>query len=89
MEIIGIILLATLNEGLINYLFGEGSQRAYLKYVSLVTGIALAISYRVDIPALVGLTADLSIIGYIVSGLIIGRGSNYLNDILGLIRSQG
>jgi hypothetical protein len=89
MEIAGIILLATLIEGLITYLFGEeGEGRTYLKYVSLALGIGASVAYQVDIPAMVGLTASYSIIGYVVSGLIIGRGANYLNDILGLVQSK-
>lgn len=45
MEILGIILLATLIEGLITYLFGDkGEGRTYLRYVSLGLGIAAAIA---------------------------------------------
>lgn len=82
----GIFLLATLIEGLITYLFGsspEGApERKHLKFVSLGLGIAAAIAYRVDIPAMIGLTTAIPFVGYIVSGLVIGRGSNYLNDII-------
>lgn len=82
-------MLATLIEGLITYLFGENaSGRTYLRYVSLALGIALAWAYKIDIPAMVGLATQFVIVGYIVSGLIIGRGANYLNDIFKLIQTR-
>lgn len=87
--ILGILLLATLIEGLVTYLFGEEvSGRTYLRYIALVLGVGASIAYKVDIPAMVGLSTSMPIIGYIVSGLIIGRGSNYLNDIMKLIQSK-
>jgi len=93
MEFIGILFLATLVEGLITYLFGEKgptlySNRAYLRYVSLALGISLSIAYAVDIPAMVGLASDFSLVGSIVSGIIIGRGANYVNDIIGFIQTK-
>lgn len=90
--IAGIFLLATLIEGLISYIFGSTGEvgvqsgRSYVKYISLALGIGAAIAYRVDIPAMVGLVSPLPFVSYIVSGLIIGRGSNYLNDIISTFR---
>lgn len=90
-NLIGIVLLATMVEGLITYLFGEspeGTTRPYLRYVSLALGVVAAVAYQVDIPAMVGLVSPLPFVSYVVSGLVIGRGSNYLNDILGLLRGK-
>lgn len=90
MNLLGIVLLATLIEGLITYLFGKTSEemplRPWLKYVSLCMGIALAVAYEIDIPKMVGLVSVVPLVGYVVSGLIIGRGANYLNDIMSLIK---
>lgn len=89
--IAGILLLATLIEGLITYVFGESSDspsRPWIRYVSLVLGVGAAVAYKVDIPAMVGLVSDYSLVGYVVSGLVIGRGANYVNDILTLIRGK-
>lgn len=89
MEIAGIILLATLIEGLITYLFGEEAKgRTYLRYLSLGLGIIFAIAYSLDIPSMVGLTTQYPLVGYVASGLIIGRGANYLNDILKFIQQS-
>jgi len=89
MNILGIVLLTTLIEGLITYIFGKSeidTPRPWIKYISLLMGIVLCIAYKIDIPAMAGLTAGYIFVGYIVSGLIIGRGSNYLNDILSMVK---
>ena len=90
MEVFGGILFLTATiEGVITYLFPkseDGVRRNYLRFVSLALGIVLAIAYQVDIPSMIGITSDTLIINYIVSGLVIGRGSNYVNDIIGSIK---
>jgi len=84
---VGILLLAALVEGFVQYTFGDSERaRPYLKYVAGLLGIAAAIVYKVDIPSMFGLATDYGIANYIVSGIIIGRGSNYVNDIIGSIR---
>jgi len=90
MNIIGILLLSTLIEGTLTYIFGENTEtsRPWLRYVSLVLGIVAAIAYQIDIPAMAGLVAVNAYVGYVVSGLIIGRGANYINDIFALIQSK-
>lgn len=79
----GLFFLATLVEGLIQYVAGEKERpRPYLRYVSLALGVVLAVAYKLDIPAIAGISADYAVVNYVVSGIIIGRGSNYLNDII-------
>jgi len=53
-----------------------------LRYLAALVGVALAVAYRADVLALFGLVAWTPIIGWIVTGLIIGRGSNYLHDLV-------
>ena len=86
MEILGIIFLATLVEGMINYIFGDKNNTFYLKYMALILGVVLAIIYKVDILAMAGLVTEVSFVNYILSGMIIGRGSNYVNDLISTIR---
>jgi len=89
MNIIGILFLATLIEGTITYLFGKSEEpRPGIRYVSLGFGIMLATAYQVDIPGMAGLAAINVYVNYIVSGLVIGRGANYINDIFALIQSK-
>ena len=80
---IGAFVLATLVEGLTEYVFADVQKvQPYLKYIALVLGVGAAIAYRVDILAALGLVSPIPFVGEIVSGLIIGRGSNYVNDIV-------
>lgn len=90
MEILaGIMVLATLVEGTITYLFGEGEGRKWLRYVSLVLGVSASLAYKIDIlGAYFGLQAVSPIVGYIVSGVIIGRGANYANDLIGKLKAS-
>ena len=53
-----------------------------LRYLAALVGVALAIAYRADLLAVFGLVAWSPWIGYVVTGLIIGRGANYLNDVV-------
>ena len=54
----------------------------WLRYIAALVGIALALLYQVDLLALFGLAAIHPIVGYIITGILIGRGSNYLHDLV-------
>lgn len=88
----GIVFLSTLIEGLLTYLFGEKDENAaprkYLRYVSLALGVVLAFAYNVRIPQMLGIMATSPIVDYFISGIIIGRGSNYVNDLFSHFRSK-
>jgi hypothetical protein len=88
MNILGILALATLVEGFVEYAFGKIVQlQPFLIYISLLLGVGVSIAYHVDILAELGLHGA-PIVGYIISGVIIGRGSNYANDIISLVKGQ-
>lgn len=88
----GIVFLSTLIEGLLTYLFGEKDENAtprkYLRYVSLALGIVLAFAYNVRIPQMFGVMATNPLFDYFLSGIVIGRGSNYVNDLFSRFRSK-
>lgn len=100
--VIGIFFLSIFVEGFIKYIFDVLSGvedntgatpnqkllsiKPYTHFVALVLGVVLACAYKIDIPALFGLTATHGMIGYIISGVIIGRGSNYANDLISKVR---
>ena len=89
--IAGALFLAFFVEGLIGYLWGDregGAPREWLKYVSLAFGVVLAFVYQLDVVSLVagGLVPIYPFVGYVVTGVIIGRGSNYVNDLVGSLR---
>lgn len=90
MEIaIGVLFLATLVEGLIEYTMGSEGTKPFRKYAALALGVGLAIAYNIDIPTLVGLTGStIPLVGNVISGIIIGRGSNYANDIISAFRGK-
>ena len=50
-------------------------------YVAAIAGVGLAIFYQLDLLALIGELAP-STVGYVLTGLIIGRGANYLHDFV-------
>ena len=54
----------------------------WLRYVAALVGVGLALLYQVDLLALFGLRAIHPIAGWIVTGILIGRGSNYLHDLV-------
>ena len=89
--IVGLLFLATLIEGLIQFVAGDNDDlisRPWIRYVSLGIGVLVAIAYQVSIPELVGISSPFPYIDFIVTGVVIGRGSNYLNDIVGAFRNQ-
>ena len=84
--------LAFICESMVEYLFASWiaqlpakwkwvDELEPLKYISLLVGVALAASYGLDIIYEVfGATASWPQVGVIVTGLTIGRGSNYCHD---------
>lgn len=85
----GAIVLAIVIEGTLTYLFGESSEettRPWLRYVSMGLGVVAAIAFNVDLIAALGVTSVYPLVGQITSGLVIGRGSNYINDLISNIR---
>jgi len=88
-NIIGLLLLATLVESFSEYVFGKiEKMKPFIMYIALLLGVGAALAYKVDILAMFNLHAN-SYVGYVISGLIIGRGSNYLNDIISALRGDG
>ena len=54
-----------------------------LRYVAAVFGVALCVLYRADLLAILGLSARFAWVGYLVTGLLIGRGANFVSDFAG------
>ena len=91
-KIVGILFLATIVEGFITWIFGTKDEmepeRPWLRYVSLAFGIVVAFAYGLDIPAMAGMESPYPIVANILSGAIIGRGSNYINDLMAKLRRE-
>lgn len=93
-KFMAVFLLAFLCEAMTEYLFAEPLERFQngqycfvLKYIAVVVGIGLCVAYRIDVLAMVtGLEAVAAWVGWVISGMIIGRGSNFVNDVIDRVR---
>lgn len=84
----GVLVLAVLVEGMVEYFVSkEGVYQPWLKYVSAGIGVVACVAYKVDILAFFGLVSGVPYVGSVLSGLVIGRGSNYLSDFLTRIKA--
>jgi hypothetical protein len=51
-----------------------------IRYSAAVIGVLLCIAYRADLLVLANLYAPLPWIGFVITGLLIGRGANFVHD---------
>lgn len=81
------VLAFIVTEGTVEYLLGVPFDRIprltpykwVLMYVSAALGVFLAVYYVIDMLALLGLQA--SIVGQVITGILLGRGANFINDL--------
>jgi hypothetical protein len=93
----GIFLLSALAEGLVEYLVApwikpegqtfepavERRRTMGLRYSAAAVGVVLSLAYQADLLGLVELESEWPAISQVLTGLLIGRGSNYLHDFVG------
>lgn len=53
--------------------------------LSTVIGITLAVLTQVELFSTLGLKISVPWLAYVLTGIILSRGSNYLNDLIGLL----
>ena len=84
----GILVLAALAEALVEYLanpiiealnLGDWQALA-LRYTAALAGVLLCMAYRADLLVFFHLTPPWPWVGYVITGLLVGRGSNYVHD---------
>lgn len=51
-----------------------------LRYTAVTLGVLLCVIYRADLLLFFDLVPPWPWIGYVITGLLVGRGSNYLHD---------
>lgn len=80
-----ILVMAVLIEAIITYVKTWMVDRRvqWQMIVSVVLSIVICIAYGLDIPAAVGISSPLPFVGRIITGILVSRGSNYINDLLG------
>ena len=54
-----------------------------LRYVSAIVGMGACFLYQTDLLAILGLVSPWPWVGYILTGLVIGRGANFVHDFAG------
>lgn len=92
--ITALVFFASLVEGTIEFFVAQFIKGPVLRYISLALGVVVAIVYRLDIVAVLNQVLDLNIlafspiVNYAVTGIIIGRGANYLNDLVSLMKTK-
>lgn len=79
-----VFAFSTLNESIIEYLFGSvQSVRPYLPLLALLSATLLTFIYQINIfTSLLGLQSGIPFLDYLLSGFIISRGSNFVNDFV-------
>lgn len=79
-----VFAFSTLNESIIEYLFGSIEPlRPYLPLLALITATLLTFTYQINIfTSLLGLQSGIPFLDYLLSGFIISRGSNFVNDFV-------
>lgn len=82
-----LIVFAILVEAIINMTLGDIPTPKWVKiYASIVLGIAVCIVWKVGIIGLLGIEGGIANFDYVVTGIVISRGSNIVNDILTRIK---
>jgi hypothetical protein len=87
MEIVTFSVFAIIVEAIVEYTTDPiDSFPSWAKaYAGLLVGVVLCVVYGVDILATLGYAAAFPYVGSVLTGLLIGRGSNIANDIIGRI----
>ena len=85
-----ILFLAFIAEGMTEYfarpilaaLGSINSSPMWLRYVAMLVGIGLSVAYRADLLLIIGFQAIHPMVGVVLTGILIGRGSNYMHDLV-------
>jgi hypothetical protein len=87
-ELAVVIVFAILVEAIINITLSEVPVWGWVKKVcAYAVGIAVCILWKVGLISLIGIEGGIPIADYIITGIVISRGSNYLNELL--VRLKG
>lgn len=59
-----------------------------LRWISAVVGIVVAFFAGLNMYAVLGITLQFPIFGIIMTGIVISRGANYVNDVITWFRTK-
>lgn len=84
-----LFVFAILVEAIINMTLGEVPTPKWVKLVaSIALGIGVCIVYKVGLIGLIGIEGGIPVVDWVFTGIIISRGSNFLNDLLTRIKGD-
>ena len=82
-----LFIFAILVEAIVNMTLGDAPVPGWVKKVaSIVLGVGVCIVYKVGLIALLGIEGGIPVVDWVFTGVIISRGSNFLNDLLTRIK---
>jgi len=79
-----LIILGTLCEAVVEWAkdIAPAIEGTKAKVLSLVVGLVLAFGAGQNLFALIGIEFTYPVVGVILSGMVISRGSNYIHDLI-------
>lgn len=82
-----LLVLSVFVEGIIEYFVSDPEEvQPWLKLASLFLGVVVCYFAQLDLFYSLGVVWAWPPFGYIATGMIVGRGSNYLNDFISKVR---
>lgn len=87
MDYFSLVFLAIIVEAIITYckeFFVKGNLH-WEMLISIAIGVLTAIAYGVDVFSMVGMQSNVPLLGNILTGILVSRGSNYVCDLVKLI----
>lgn len=89
MEITTLIIVAILVEAIWENLKSIWESGINVNRIgSLILAIIICILTKLDLFAVVGISLSIPFIAYILTGIIVSRGANFVNDLFGKIRGE-
>ena len=82
-ELAVVVVFAILVEAIINITLSEVPVWGWVKKVcAYAVGIVLCVIWKVGVISMIGVAGGVPIADYVITGIVISRGSNYLNDLI-------
>jgi hypothetical protein len=82
-----LLVFAILVEAIINMTIGDIPTPKWVKRFSAIAlGVAVCIVWKVGIIGLLGIEGGMPTFDYVITGIVISRGSNIVNDIITRIK---
>ena len=82
-------VFAILVEAIINMTLGDVPTPKWVKLVaSIILGISVCVVWKVGAIGLLGIEGGVPFFDYVITGIIISRGSNFVNDILTRVKGD-